>query len=105
MMDLVTTQGLCVPDIPELVDDDPGCPVFRVDVIEPLGEWDIPPPKFWYVCTEPQMNLYRPDIFLPSPWLKAKEQDQKMVVEFVKNFHVGFMTRVVFGFGTNLEQD
>ena len=100
--DYVRRQRSCEPGMPELIDDDPECPVWKVPVERFDDEWSVPPPRFWYVCPRPIMNLYRDDHQRPWPWLPRDKQDEEQVVDYTKSFHLGVAQRL---FGKAQEED
>lgn len=92
--DYVRRQGNCEPSTLKCIDDDEQCPIWRVEVKFFESTWRVPPPKFWYVCPYPGMNLYRNDSQRPKPWLPVEEQDEEQVIDYIKSFHCGLMGRI-----------
>lgn len=101
--DYVRRQGSCEPGDPVLVDNDPTCPVWKVPVLRFNDDWTVPPPRFWYVCPRPGMNLYRDDHQRPAPWLPAGEQDEADVLDYLKSFHLGVTGRLTSSRSTALD--
>ena len=100
IMDYVRQEGGCEPDQAELIDDDSECPVWKVTVKSFGPTWEVPPPKFWYVCPKPGLNLYRNDSQCPQPWKSLEEQDEETVIDHIKSFHLGMISRL-FGKATS----
>lgn len=104
VLDYVRRQGDCRPSAAELIDDDPVCPVWKVTVDSFDPAWEVPPPRFWFVCPEPIMNLYRNDSQSPQPWLPADEQSFESLVDYVKSFHLGIAFRMGFRHDRHADQ-
>lgn len=93
IIEYTAEKGNCTPELAVLVDDDLMCPVYKVVVKSFDNSWIVPPPKFWYVCPVPVMNIYRNDHQSPDPW--KKEQNDETVIDYIKSFHLGLSQRVM----------